>query len=223
MSLGNPARGLDLATASRYTRGVTSPLVGLDMPVVLPRWVSSGAVEIVASSRGRVGGGPEYWDDVSLGPVGHRGGPRPWTVRTLARRGCRPGPDGGWTADPPLDRSAATAVVELMLQQIPAGLPAEDVRAMVDQAGDTGDRVGRRLTDPRTWLRTEADVDGHAFVLWFHRRPEGFAAVADLGLAVLLVHGQVPPDVWVFSLAWPEQARAVLDRARRAGQRGGQG
>jgi len=210
-----------VAPTSGYTRGVTTSLADLDMPVVLPRWVSSGAVEVVASSRGRVDGGPGYWDDVSLGPLGHRGGPRPWTVRTLARRGCRPGADGGWTVDPPLDRAAATAVVELMLQQIPAGLPAEDVRAMVDQAGDTGDRVGRRLADPRTWQRTEADVDGHAFVLWFHRRPEGFAAVADLGLAVLLVHGQVPPDVWVFSLAWPDQARAVLDRSRRAGQRTG--
>ncbi|HET6392064.1 MAG TPA: hypothetical protein VFG13_04525 [Blastococcus sp.] len=198
---------------------MTTSLADLDMPVVLPRWVSSGAVEVVASSRGRVDGGPGYWDDVSLGPLGHRGGPRPWTVRTLARRGCRPGADGGWTVDPPLDRAAATAVVELMLQQIPTGLPADDVRAMVDQAGDTGDRVGRRLADPRTWQRTQADVDGHAFVLWFHRRPEGFAAVADLGLAVLLVHGQVPPDVWVFSLAWPDQARAVLDRSRRAGQR----
>lgn len=208
-----------MAPTSGYTRGVTTSLADLDMPVVLPRWVSSGAVEVVASSRGRVDGGPGYWDDVSLGPLGHRGGPRPWTVRTLARRGCRPGADGGWTVDPPLDRAAATAVVELMLQQIPAGLPAEDVRAMVDQAGDTGDRVGRRLADPRTWQRTQADVDGHAFVLWFHRRPEGFAAVADLGLAVLLVHGQVPPDVWVFSLAWPDQARAVLDRSRRAGQR----
>lgn len=208
-----------MAPTSGYTRGVTTSLADLDMPVVLPRWVSSGAVEVVASSRGRVDGGPGYWDDVSLGPLGHRGGPRPWTVRTLARRGCRPGADGGWTVDPPLDRAAATAVVELMLQQIPTGLPADDVRAMVDQAGDTGDRVGRRLADPRTWQRTQADVDGHAFVLWFHRRPEGFAAVADLGLAVLLVHGQVPPDVWVFSLAWPDQARAVLDRSRRAGQR----
>jgi hypothetical protein len=221
MSLGNRAGGLDVAPTSRYTRGVTMSLADLDMPVVLPRWVSSGALEVVASSRGRVDGGPEYWYDVSLGPLGHRGGPRPWTVRTLARRGCRPGADGGWTMDPPLDRAAATAVVELMLQQIPGGLPAEEVRAMVDQAGDTGDRVGRRLADPRTWQRTEADVDGHAFVLWFHRRPEGFAAVADLGLAVLLVHGQVPPDVWVFSLAWPDQARAVLDRSRRAGQRTG--
>ena len=204
MSLGNRAGGLDVAPTSGYTRGVTTSLADLDMPVVLPRWVSSGAVEVVASSRGRVDGGPEYWDDVSLGPLGHRGGPRPWTVRTL-------------------DRAAATAVVELMLQQIPGGLPAEEVRAMVDQAGDTGDRVGRRLADPRTWQRTEADVDGHAFVLWFHRRPEGFAAVADLGLAVLLVHGQAPPDVWVFSLAWPDQARAVLDRSRRAGQRTGPG
>ncbi len=221
MSLGNRAGGLDVAPTSGYTRGVTTSLADLDMPVVLPRWVSSGAVEVVASSRGRVDGGPGYWDDVSLGPLGHRGGPRPWTVRTLARRGCRPGADGGWTTDPPLDRAAATAVVALMLQQIPGGLPADDVRAMVDQAGDTGDRVGRRLADPRTWQRTEADVDGHAFVLWFHRRPEGFAAVADLGLAVLLVHGQVPPDVWVFSLAWPDQARAVLDRSRRAGQRTG--
>jgi len=191
------------------------------MPVVLPRWVSSGAVEVVSSGRGRVGAGPEYWDDVSVGPAGHRGGPRPWTVRTLARRGCRPGRNVGWTVDPPLDRAAATAVVELLLQQIPAGLPGEDVRAMVDQAGDTGDRVGRRLLDERTWARTEADVDGHAFVLWFHRRAEGFAAVADLGLCVLLVHGQVPPDVWVFALLWPEQAQAVLDRPRRAGQRPG--
>jgi hypothetical protein len=192
------------------------------MPVVLPRWVSSGAVEVVSTGTSRVGGtGPEYWDDVSVGPAGHRGGPRPWTVRTLARRGCRPRTPEGWTVDPPLDRAAATAVVELLLQQIPGGLPGEDVRAMVDQAGDTGDRVARRLMDPRTWLRTEADVDGHAFVLWFHRRPEGFAAVADLGLSVLLVHGQVPPDVWVFALLWPDQARAVLDRPRRAGQRPG--
>lgn len=205
--------------ASGYTRGVTTSLDGLDMPVVLPRWVSSGAVEVVAAGRSRVGGGPEYWDDVSLGPAGHRGGPRPWTVRTLARRGCRPGSDGGWTVDPPLSRAAATAVVELLLQRIPEGLSADEAGRLVDEAGDTGDRLARRLQDQRSWRRTEADVDGHAFVLWFHRRREGYAAVADLGAAVLIVHGQVPPDVWVFSLAWPEQARAVLDRSRRV--RGG--
>ncbi|TQN41972.1 hypothetical protein FHU33_1361 [Blastococcus colisei] len=198
---------------------MTSSLSGLDMPVVLPRWVSSGAVEVVSTGKSRaVAAGPEYWDDISVGPAGHRGGPRPWTVRTLARRGCRPGVDGGWTVDPLLDRAAATAVVELLLQRIPQGLPGEAVRRLVDEAGDTGDRVARRLMDQRTWSRTEADVDGHAFVLWFHRRPEGFAAVADLGLSVLLVHGQAPPDVWVFALLWPEQARAVLDRHRRAGQ-----
>lgn len=192
------------------------------MPVVLPRWVPSGAVEVVSRGKGRAGtAGPEFWDDVSIGPAGHRGGPRPWTVRTLARRGCRLRTDGSWTVDPPLDRAAATAVVELLLQQIPAGLPGEDVRAMVDRAGDTGDRVARRLMDGRTWIRTEADVDGHAFLLWFHRRPEGFAAVADLGPAVLLVHGQVPPGVWVFALLWPDQARAVLDRPRRAGREPG--
>ncbi|WP_324273753.1 hypothetical protein [Blastococcus brunescens] len=198
---------------------MTTSLSDLDMPVVLPRWVSSGAVEVVSTGKGRaVAGGPEYWDDISIGPVGHRGGPRPWTVRTLARRGCRPRSDGRWTGDPSLDRAAATAVVQLLLQQIPSGLPAESIRRLVNEAGDTGDRVGRRLMDQRTWTRGEADVDGHPFVLWLHRRPEGFAAVADLGLSVLLVHGQVPPDVWVFALLWPEQARAVLDRQRRAGQ-----
>ena len=211
--------GLDLAATSRYTRGVTSSLADLDMPVVVPRWVPSGAVEVVSTGKGRVGSAdPEYWDDVSVGPAGHRGGPRPWTVRTLARRGCRPGLDGGWTVDPPLDRAAATAVVELLLQRIPPGLPHEAAGRLVDEAGATGDRVARRLMDRRTWTRTAADVDGHAFVLWFHRRPEGFAAVADLGLCVLLVQGQVPPDVWVFALLWPEQARAVLGRARRTGQ-----
>lgn len=200
---------------------VTVPLADLDMPVVLPRWVPSGAVEVVSTGRGRVGSGPQYWDDISLGPAGHRGGLRPWTVRTLARRGCRPQDGGRWTADPPLDRAAATAVVELLLQRIPEGLPGPEVRRLVDEAGDTGDRVARRLMDERSWHRETADVDGHAFVLWFHQRREGFAAVADLGLVTLLVHGVVPPDVWVFSLVWPDQARTVLDRARRAGQGSG--
>jgi hypothetical protein len=201
---------------------VSTSLSGLDMPVVLPRWVSSGAVEVVSTGKGRADAtGPEYWDDVSVGPAGHRSGSRSWTVRTLARRGCRPGADGRWTVDPPLDRAAATAVVQLLLQRIPSGLPAESIRRLVNEAGDTGDRVARRLADQRTWGRTVADVDGHDFVLWFHRRTEGFAAVADLGLCVLLVHGQVPPDVWVFALLWPEQARAVLDRNRRAGHGAG--
>jgi hypothetical protein len=200
---------------------VTTSLADLDMPVVLPRWVPSGAVEVVSTGKGRAGSGPEYWDDISVGPAGHRSGPRPWTVRTLARRGCRPRPGGAWTQDPPLDRAAATAVVELLLQRIPDGLPGESVRQLVDQAGDTGDRVGRRLMDERSWHRETADVDGHEFVLWFHHRREGFAAVADLGLVTLIAHGLVPPDVWVFSLVWPDQARSVLDRARRAGQRTG--
>ena len=192
------------------------------MPVVLPRWVPSGAVEVVSTGKSRAAaGGPEYWDDISVGPAGHRGGPRPWTVRTLARRGCRPGPDGRWTVDPPLDRAAATAVVQLLLHQIPSGLPAETIRRMVNEAGDTGDRVARRLTDQRTCTRGETDVDGNPDVRWLHRRPEGFAAVADLGLCVLLVHGQAPPDVWVFALVWPEQARALLDREQRAGHRVG--
>jgi hypothetical protein len=192
---------------------VTTSLAGLDMSVLMPAWSPVDQVEVVgagwASVRGR---GPEYWEDVSVAPVGLRGAPPPWTVRTLARRGCRPGYDGGWTMDTPLARNAATPVVDLLLQQIPYGLPREEIRRRAEAASDTGDAVGDALMDEQIWSRATADVDGHAFVLWVHRRAEGFAAVADLGPCVLAVHGRTPPSAWRFTLLAPDAARAALER-----------
>ena len=180
-------------------------LADLDMPVVVPRWIPVDRIGAAGGGKGSVGG---YWDDVQLQPLAS---PADWTVRTLGRRGRRP-VDGGWTLDAPLESAAATAIVNLLLQQIPSGLPPEEVRRRVEAASDTGDAVGERLTDEGAWGRTTAGVDGHAFVLWLHERGEGFAAVADLGICALACYGRTPPPAWEFSLLWPDAARAALDR-----------
>jgi hypothetical protein len=192
---------------------VTSSLAGLDMSVLLPAWLPHDQMEVVGTGKGSVrGSGPEYWEDVSLAPLAAGNGAPAWTVRTLARRGCRPGWDGGWTMDAPFARAAGTAVTSLLLEQIPYGLPYEETRRRANQAVDTGDAVGEQLMDEQAWTRETAVVDGHAFVLWLHRRLEGFAAVADLGPCALVMHGRTPPDEWSFTLLAPDAARAALDR-----------
>jgi hypothetical protein len=115
------------------------------MSVLLPAWLPSDQVEFVGIGKGLVrGSGPEYWEDVSLAPVGAADGPPAWIVRTLARRECRPGGDGGWTIDPPLHRAAATPVIDLLLQQIPYGLPKDETRQRVHEASDTADAAAER-------------------------------------------------------------------------------
>jgi len=83
---------------------MTTSLSGLDMPVLVPAGVPVRSLRVLAAGQGHVPGTAlTYWEDVSVGsaarPDTPDGVPAPWSVRTIARRGCRPGPDGGWTAD----------------------------------------------------------------------------------------------------------------------------
>jgi hypothetical protein len=194
---------------------MTISLAGLDMPVLVPAGVPVRSLRVLATARGNVAGTAlQYWEDVSIGPASRRDAPvdaaTPWSVRTIARRGCRPGPDGGWTADGSLRGIAETAVTSMLLKLIPYGLPAEETLRFTEQAGATGRAVAARLEDAATWQRTTMHVDGHPFLLWLHRRPEGFAAVADLGPCRVVLHGQRPPVTWRFSLLPPREAQAAL-------------
>jgi hypothetical protein len=194
---------------------MTNSLAGLDMPVLVPAGMPTRSLRVLATGRGSVAGSPlPWWEDVSVGPVVRphtpADAPPAWSVRTIARRGCRPGGDGGWTTDGSLRGIAEGAVTSMLLKLIPAGLPTEDARRCTEQASATGRSVAARLDDPGTWLRTTMDVDGHAFLLWLHQRPEGFAAVADLGACRVVLHGRRPPPAWRFSLLAPQTAQAVL-------------
>ena len=192
---------------------MTISLAGLDMPVLVPAGMPARSLRVLATGRGSVAGSPvSWWEDVSVGPG--RGAPLdtapPWSVRTIARRGCRPGPHGGWTADGSLRGIAEAAVTSMLLKLIPDGLPAVDALRCTEQAGATGRAVAARLDDVHSWSRATMDVDGHAFVLWLHQRPEGFAAVADLGACPVVLHGRRPPTSWRFTLLPPDAALAAL-------------
>jgi hypothetical protein len=201
---------------ARYTLPVTISLTGLDMPVLVPADVPLRSLRVLATGQGSVGGAAlTYWEDVSIGPVPRTSAgaeaPTPWSVRTIARRGCRPGQDGGWTVDDSLRGIAETAVTSLLLKQLPYGLPAEESLWRTEQASTTGRAVAARLDDPETWARTTMDVDGHAFLLWLHQCAEGFAGVADLGACRIVLHGLRPPPAWRFTLLSATEAQAAFD------------
>lgn len=183
-------------------------LAGLDIPVLLPAGTAAGDLTVVATGKSSVGGGPSYWGSLAVAPDDGTDGAT-WTAETHARRGCRPA-DGGWTLDFGLSAAADAAVGGLLLKRIPHGLSVEELERRADEATATARGVAGRLEDPATWARTTADVDGSAFVLWVHRRTEGFAAVADIGFCLLAVHGGTEP-AWAFTLLWPDAARAALD------------
>jgi hypothetical protein len=152
---------------------------------------------------------PAYWESVEVAPRPADQDP-PWRLTTLARRGCRPGPDGGWILDPGLPEGAATAVGSLLLSAVPAGGPREELHRLADAAADGARRVAAALSDPAVWRVGVLDVDGHRFVLWTHEREEGFAAVADVGPVLLAASGRTPPAPWRLSLLDPAAARARL-------------
>ncbi|MBB3678288.1 hypothetical protein [Modestobacter versicolor] len=194
---------------------MTISLAGLDMPVLVPAGVPTRSLRVLATGLGNVAGTTlTYWEDVSIGPGSRPGADphaaTPWSVRTIARRGCRPGGDGGWTVDGSLRGVAETAVTSMLLKLVPYGLPAAETLRCTEQAGATGRAVAARLDDTGTWTRTTMDVDGHPFLLWLHQRPEGFAAVGDLGACRVVLHGLRPPLAWRFTLLRPEVAQAAL-------------
>jgi hypothetical protein len=196
---------------------MTNSLAGLDMPVLVPAGTPPRSLAVLATARGNdTGSGLPYWEEVSVGPTpdpGARADASPaWSVRTIARRGCRPAADGSWTVDVSLRGIAETAVTSMLLKLIPYGAAAEETMRWTQQAGATGRSVAARLDDVRTWPRTTMDVDGHAFLLWLHQRAEGFAGVADLGVCRVVVHGRRPPPAWRFTLLSAAAARSALAR-----------
>jgi hypothetical protein len=194
---------------------MTISLAGLDMPVLVPAGVPPRSLSLLAAARGTAApGAPSWWEDVSVGPVPPPGtppdAPPAWSVRTIARRGCRPDADGGWTVDGSLRGVAETAVTSMLLKLIPHAASAEDTLRWTQQASATGRAVAARLDDVRSWPRTTMDVDGHPFVLWLHQRAEGFAGVADLGACRVVLHGRRPPPAWRFTLLPAATARTAL-------------
>jgi hypothetical protein len=203
-------RPLDRAVTCGYTRRMDASLAGLDIPVLLPAGTAPGELTVVATGRSSAGSAPAYWESLAVAPDDGTGGAS-WTLETHARRGCRPGADGGWTVDLGLPAVAQAAVGGLLLRQIPHGLSVAELERRADEATGTARMVGARVDDPGIWARTTVDVDGHGFVLWVHRRAEGFAAVADLGPCFLVMHGATEPAAWAFTLASPDDARAALE------------
>jgi hypothetical protein len=183
------------------------PLTGLDMPVLvltgMDLWVS-------ATGRGRVGGvtEPQFWETVEVAPQPGDQDP-PWRLTTSARRGCRPGGHGGWTADHGLPDVAGAAVANVLLQSA-AGKPPDELHRHMELVQHVGERTAAMLRDPAVWSPGVLEVDGHRFVQWTHRRDEGFAAVADLGPVMVSAHGRIPPSSWTGSLLDPATAQHVL-------------
>jgi hypothetical protein len=190
---------------------VSLSLAGLDMPVLVPAQARRGDLTVTGTGKGRIGGSAlEYWESVTVAPNGGADDPPPWTLQTMARRGCRPGGDGGWSLDSGLPGAADAAVGGLLLEQLATGLPQDELRRRGREAVESARAIARRLDDPDTWAQATTDVDGHTFMLWFHRRAEGFAAVADLGAVVLAAHGRTPPDAWTFRLLSPQESQSAL-------------
>jgi hypothetical protein len=189
---------------------MSASLAGLDIPVLLPAGASADGLTVLSTGKGSVGNSGMYWESVAVGPDDGTGGAT-WTLETLARRGCRPAGDGGWSLDLGLPSAAEAAMGTLLMQQIPTGLPRDDLGRRTDEASDAARAIAGELDDPGTWTPTTTDVDGSSFMLWIHRRPDGFAAVADLGACLLAMHGRVEPAAWTFTLLPPEDARAALD------------
>ncbi len=183
----------------------------LDMPVLVPSDVRD--VWVTGTERSRVEGydTPAYWGSVEVGPRPGDQDP-PWRLTTIARHGCRPGGDGGWTVDPGLGDVAASAVGSLLLAAVPAGRPRDELHRLGEAATDDAGRVAAALHDPAVWRAATLDVDGHRFVLWTHSRDEGFAAVADLGRVLLAAHGRTTPPHWRLTLLEPAAARGRLHR-----------
>ncbi|WP_269168043.1 hypothetical protein [Modestobacter sp. VKM Ac-2977] len=173
-------------------------LTGMDL------WVSGTGLD-------RVGGAsrPEFWTTVEVAPQpGDQDAP--WRLTTLARRGCRPGGNGGWSADSGLPDIAGSAVEGVLLSSAPVGAPRDELHLLMESAHDVGQRAGAALSDPAVWAPGVLDVDGHRFMLWVHHRDEGFAAVADLGPVMVSAHGRTPPSRWAGSLLDPAAARRLL-------------
>ncbi len=181
----------------------------LDVPVLVPGGVAD--VWVTATGRGRVGGpdAPACWESIEVAPRPADQDP-PWWLTTLARRGCRPGSDGGWTLDPGPEEAAATAVGSLLLAAVPVGLPRDELRRLTDAAAAGARRVAAALSDPAVWRVGALDVDGHRFVLWTYEREEGFAAVPDVCPHLLAAHGRTAPAPWRLGLLDPATARSRL-------------
>lgn len=184
-------------------------LAGLNMSVVVPIGVPE--LWVTATGHGRAGAdfAQAYWETVEVAPAPGDQDP-PWRLSTHARRGCRPGGNGGWTLDSGLHGAATAAVGTLLLAHLPNGLPREESHRLTHAAQEDADKVVAALGDPATWDAGTVDVDGYTFMLWVHHRREGFAAVADLGPVVLGAHGRIPPPQWQAVLLDPAAAQGRL-------------
>jgi hypothetical protein len=135
------------------------------------------------------------WPDNSI----RVGGPAGYTIRTIGRVGQRINEAGGVEGVVDDLRSTATlAVSELLLSTIVSEASPDEisqVQLMHDQAAELGDQI----FDPSVWSVHAISVDGTKFALWVATRPEGFAAVADLGACLVTMHGDSLPEPLEFS------------------------
>ncbi len=183
-------------------------LADLDVPVLVPAGVPDVWVTGTERSRVEGHGTPAYWGSIEVAPRPGDEDP-PWRLTTVARRGCRPGWDGGWTLDPGAPEVAATAVGSLLLAAVPDGGPRDELHRLTGAASERARRVAAALSDAAVWRVGVLDVDGHRFVLWTHEREEGVAAVADVGPVLLAASGRTAPP-WQLTLLDPAAARDRL-------------
>jgi hypothetical protein len=176
-------------------------LDGLDIPVLVPAGTAIDDLTVVATGRSSIGAEPVRWEAIAVGPHDDGGG-SPWTLETRVRR--------GWELDPDLPTVADAAVGSLLLEAIPDDVGRNELHRLVDEVHEVAGRLAANLDDPAIWARIAADVDGTRVPLWVHRRAEGFAAAADLGSCLLVMHGRSEPAAWAFALLAPETARVAL-------------
>ncbi|MEH3076019.1 MAG: hypothetical protein PGN11_04985 [Quadrisphaera sp.] len=151
---------------------------------------------------------------VTVGGTAARPG---WELDTLPRRGIRPldlDRQGPLTADVDITEAAAGAVCSLLLRAVPFEPDADAAADRVARADGEGEEVGVALSLPLEeggpWQQELALVGEEHFAIWIHRRDSGWAAVMDLGWAVVTATGAGCPPPWVFAVLPACRAAEVL-------------
>jgi hypothetical protein len=224
---GRPRRGQgragltpDRGKSGRCTRHRCSPtalhdgpvdwtLAHLDFPVLLLR--DDRRQPALTGLAGGDGGGLY---DVTVG-YGQRAEMGAWlSLRTVARRGHRVHPGGrtAWVSTE-LPDIARLAITDLLLADIPNGMPKPELRRLAEQRIARGKGLAESFPRDR-WATRSVDIDQRQFVLWLLELETGFAAVADYGPVMLAASGTEPGTwSWQLTAAPPDAARSVLTGA----------
>jgi hypothetical protein len=193
---------------------MTLPLDGLDFDVIAPADVPLTKLAVVDAAHSISGHDvdQDHWWRISLAPADDNSATAP-VVDTTARLGVRPtGPTrvGATTLDDTLTSVAAHAVHSHLTSGWTNLTPSADLEAWGEDLHQRAQRIATALRNEQVWTRTTAVVAGKDYALWVHRTGEGFAACADLGYALLTVHGVKLPSAFVFQRLTPAQTVAAF-------------